>query len=483
LVTKQEIKEAKEIVRQLYKNSEGKPFDLTDGQAAIFIIIYKRKYPRVHIQAATRYGKSDTIAMAVLTRRATFPGKTAIVAGNKDKARIIMNYVISHIFDNNYQKLKFVMEPGETEERIRRFKNKDRINFDLGNGLLGEIFITTAVGALGLGANDVIEDESALISEQDHALVMRMLGDNPDNFLCKVGNPWDSEHFRKSFEDPQYKKIIIDYTQGIKEGRFTPAYIDEMRKQPFFDVLYECKFPKSGTMDEKGWVPLLTREEIERAMVDSSVEGFGVKKLGVDIAGGGRNFSVIVKRYTNIAKIVLRNQDPDTMNIAEVLISLMEKKERGKYDIYPRDVVIDKVGLGKGVYDIVNRECPGVWGISGAEEPTTLEEKERFVNLRAELFWKAREWILKGGKLEKNDAWYELTKIKYRTKLQGTKGKMIIISKEELAKEGIPSPDVADAFAMTFRTADIPKVDEEERELQEMRENGKFDPFNPFGEF
>jgi len=417
--------------------------------------------------------------MAVLTRRATFPGKTAIVAGNKDKARIIMNYAIGHIFDNNYQRLKFVMEPGETEERIRRYKNKDRINFDLGNGLLGEIFITTAAGALGFGANDVVEDESALITEQDHALVMRMLGDDPNSFLCKVGNPWESEHFRKSFEDPEYKKIIIDYRQGIKEGRFMPAYIDEMRKQPFFDVLYECKFPKSGTIDEKGWVPLLTREEIERAMVDP-VEGFGVKKLGVDVAGGGRNFSVIVKRHTNIAKIVLRNQDSDTMNLAETVINLMGKKERWRYDIHPSDVGIDSVGMGKGVYDIVNRECPGVWGINGAADPTTPQDKEKFVNLRAELFWKAREWILAGGKLERNDAWYELTKIKYRVKLEGTKGKMQIISKEEILKDGVPSPDVADAFSYTFRTPDIPRLDEEEEEMLRAKQDRSINPFDPF---
>jgi hypothetical protein len=201
------------------------------------------------------------------------------------------------------------------------------------------------------------------------------------------------------------------------------------------------------------------------------------------VAGGGRNFSVIVKRYTNIAKIALRNQDPDTMNLAESVISIMNKRreENWKYDFYPNDVGIDKVGLGKGVYDIVNRQCPGVWGINGADEPTDLVEKEKYTNMRAELFWKARQWILGGGKLERDDSWYELAKVKYRTKLQGTKGKMQIISKEELLQDGIQSPDVGDAFANTFRTADIPHQDEYEyeRERTETEKKG-FDPFNPF---
>lgn len=474
-----EMRQIKDLVRETYKNTKGEPFDLTDGQAEIFSLIFKRKYPRNQIQTHTRYGKSDVISMAVLLRASTFPEKWAIVAGNKDKARIIMQYAIGHIFDNPAIAKKFVMDPGDTEELIRRYRNKDRINFKLDNGLLGEIFITTAEGALGFGAPNIVEDESALISENDHALVMRMLGDQPENFLCKVGNPWTSEHFIKSFEDENYHKLIIDFSQGIREGRLTPAYVDEMKKQPFFDVLYECKFPKSGLADEKGWVQLFTRDEVERAMVDL-VEGFGVKKLGVDVAGGGRNFSVIVKRHTNIARVLLRNQNPDTMSLAEVVISLINKKEQWKYDIQPADVSIDKVGIGKGVYDIVNRQCPGVYGVSGAEEPTTPQDKEKFLNLRAELFWKAREWILGGGKLERNDGWYELTKIKYRTKLQGTKGKMQIISKEEMLKEGTISPDVADAFVMTFRSPDIVPLDPEELEMQRNKEDA-FNPFDPFG--
>jgi hypothetical protein len=33
---------------------------------------------------------------------------------------------------------------------------------------------------------------------------------------------------------------------------------------------------------------------------------------------------------------------------------------------------------------------------------------------KAQLYWKAREWILKGGKLIKNDAWNEALTIKYK---------------------------------------------------------------------
>jgi hypothetical protein len=479
--------EIKDKVKQTFKNSKGEPFILTDGQAELFALIYKKKYSRNHIETHTRYGKSDVISMAVLLRVANYAEKWAIVAGNKDKAGIIMSYAIGHIFDNAYIHKRFQMDPGENEENIRRYRNKSKINFNLaekrGDTKLGEMFITTAEGALGFGAPNVVEDEAGLISGKDHALVMRMLGDQPENFLVKIGNPWEMEHFRKSYEDPNYHKLTVDFKQGIKEGRLTPAYIDEMRKQPFFDVLYECKFPPSGMLDEKGWVQLLSKDEIDRAMIDHA-EGFGINKLGVDVAGGGRNFSVIVQRFTNVAKKIYKTKEPDTISLAEAVINTRTKNK----GMRPSDIFTDMVGIGRGMYDILNREMPGVYGLNGGSEPTTVEDKDKFVNLRAELFWKMREWIIGGGKLERDDDWYQLTKIKYRTKLEGRRGKLQIISKEELAHEGIDSPDVADALSMTFRTDDIPQqqtyfdtLDKEEKQyFIDKQEQREWDPMHPF---
>lgn len=469
------MEDTKELVKLLYKTEDGKPFEMTDSQILIFDAIFKKKHPRVHIETHTRFGKSETVSMAVLTRVATYPEKWSIVAGTKEKAGIIMSAIIRHIFDNEYTKSKFVMGKGESIESIRRYKNKDRINFNVGNGLLGEVYITTAQGAMGFGAPNIVEDESALISEKDHALVMRMLGDKTENFLCKIGNPWTSDHFVKSYEDPLYKKIIVDYHQGLKEGRLTQEYIEEMKKQPFFGVLYECKRPEEGSMDERGWIPLLTRTDIERAFVTES-KGFGINKLGLDIAGGGRNMSVAVQRHTNVARIIAKINDSDTMNFAELAINLREKLKISPYDMFT-----DSIGIGKGVYDILNRtkETAGIHGVQASSKPSLMEQ-ERFVNLRAEMYWKARQWILNGGKLIKDDDWYQLTKIRYRIKLEGTRGKMAMMSKEDMLKEGTESPDVADAFAMTFVTDDIPPMDPEVEAMIEREEDRKMQFGNPF---
>jgi hypothetical protein len=446
----EDLIEVKDIVKGLYKNDKGEPFELTDGQAGIFDLIYSKKHHRNHINTFTRYGKSEVVSMAVLTRVSTFPEKWAIVAGTADKARIIMANIIKHIFDNDYTRKRFVIDKGESEENIRRYKNKDRINFKLDNGLLGEVFITSAEGAMGFGASNVVEDEAALVSDNFHSYVMRMLGDQPENFLCKIGNPFDSKHFRASEKDPKYNHIKIDWRQGIAEGRLTEEYVEEMRHQANFGILYECEFPPEDVMDEHGWVQLLSKDDIDRAMVEpDSIQGFGITKSGADIAGGGKNFSVIVNRWTNMAQIVYKSNERDTMKIAEMVIDNMDA-----FNIDPRDTYGDIVGIGRGLCDIVRRVKPMFNGINFAT--TARDHPELYMNLRSQCYWKLREWILAGGKLVKNNAWYQLSNIYYRTKIDGTRGgKIQIMSKEEMLKRGIESPDECDALALTFVNPDV----------------------------
>lgn len=440
-----------ELVKKLYKNDKGQPFELTEGQIELFDLIFKRKHPRVHIETPTQYGKSDDISMGVLTRVATFPERWAIISHTKEKAQIIMNYAIKHIFDNDYTAKRFVLDKGETYEAIRRYRNKQKINFKLEKGLLSEMFIGTAKEAMGFGAPNVVLDEAALVTDAEEALVFRMTNAQPDNFYCVVGNPWESGHFRNSLKDPKYKKLVINWQQAVKEGRLTFEQVEEGKSRPFFDILYECKFPKLDSPDDKGWMPLLTRDDIDRAMIEDG-EGFGLNRLGNDVAGGGRNFSVVVQRRTNLAKILHRINIKDTIKFAEIILS-----EKLSNSVFNEEIYVDKIGIGRGVNDILNRksvknlETSDITGVNSAEK---AQDENRFFNLRAEMFWRMREWILAGGKLLKNEFWYELAKIYYKVSIEIKRGRLQIMSKEEMLKRGIESPDVADALALTFARAD-----------------------------
>lgn len=397
---------------------------------------------RIEIIASTQYGKSLTVGGAVAIRVSSFPEPWAIVAGTKEKARIIMDYIIMYSLNN--PAIRSQLPPKTSLDRMRQKRSQDRLSYRGG----GEVRVysadaskvtETSKSLMGFGSPNVIEDESGLIPDKLQATVMRMLGGHKDNFLVKIGNPFNRNHFLRTWQDDRYFKVFIDYKRALEEGRYSPEFIEEMRKEAMFDVLYECKFPEEGLVDEKGWLPLLTESEIERAFVD---EGYhlGVRKFGADVAGGGRNYSVVVERSQSVAQKIYKKTEPDTSNFGSAIGRLMILRNIADDGVY-----IDRVGIGKGLFDYMRKAKPHVNGVSAGMEPV---DKQRYINLRAEMFWRVREWVLAGGKLVKDEDWYQLTNVKY--KIDEVRGKLKIMSKEEMLKNGVDSPDVADALSLTF---------------------------------
>jgi phage terminase large subunit len=73
-----------------------------------------------------------------------------------------------------------------------------------------------------------------------------------------------------------------------------------------------------------------------------------------------------------------------------------------------------------------------------------------YMNLRAELWFKAKSWLEKlDCKLPKDERLQnELVVVRYG--FQTGSSKMKIESKDDIKRRGLQSPDVADAFVLTF---------------------------------
>jgi len=457
----------KRLVASRYRDYSGNPFQLTDGQEEIFEIIAKRKYPRTQCICYTQYGKSETVSMAVLTRITTFPEKWALVAPSHKKARIIMGALVSHTFDNEYTLAMLEIEKGERLEHIRRERSKDRMTFKHPDGSLGEVFTISSEGKrtkdlmdalMGFGAPNVIIDESSLIEDIQYAGIFRMLGGHEDNFLFEIGNPLRRNHFLKTSLDPLYHHINIDYEQGIREGRISREFIEEMRTKPMFAQLYENRFPPQDAVDSGGFAPLYTDTDLE-SRIKPKIELFGELRMGCDIAGEGSNYSVIVLRANNGAKILYREHTPDTMAFVSKIVELVKEHT-------PRRLYVDKVGIGKPVYDrlleipdMYDNEGSIVIGVIAGEKAT---DEENFFNKRAEMFWRQREWM-SSAHLE-GEGWLDLLDVRY--KVQSDK-KVKMKTKKEMMKEGIDSPDVADSLSLTFYEEEASNLAIANRQLQE----------------
>lgn len=413
---------------------------VTQGQILIFAALVLKKSNRISIITSTQYGKSLIVALACIILSCLDGELISIPAPTEDKAKIIMRYYLSHLGDHPlfYSKLerdskidKLLMET--TKDRLI-LKNKGGVfilSVQAGNAKKG------FEAAMGEGSKTVIQDESALIPDEIEATIFRMIAGKKDATYVKIGNPFYRNHFYKSSLDDHYLHIFIDYNQGLAEGRYTQEFIDEAKRKPLFDILYACQFPPEDKMGSDGYIRLLTDTEIQSVMrKDGSHAGY--KVLGVDPAAGGDNSTIVLKSGT-LQEVLFDQKLDDVMDlVGEVADSYRQNA--------CAHIVVDKSGIGQGVYDRLKELGFPVTGISFGES----SESDMFYNLKAELYWKEREWLLGGGRLFTYNGWHEFEVIKYKTK----DGKIIIQSKDELLRHGIQSPNCVDAAVLTMCVKD-----------------------------
>lgn len=185
-------------------------------------------------------------------------------------------------------------------------------------------------------------------------------------------------------------------------------------------------------MDEKGYIRLITDRELQACYQSGGIHS-GYKILGVDPAAGGDK-SAIVLRSGNLQQILFNQRLQDTMDLVSVIQDL--------YKEYQADyIVVDKTGIGQGLFDRLKQLDYPVRGVSFGEK----SEEDMFGNLKAEWHWRQRVWMLSGGRLVQDPGWNEFEYVKYKNK----DGKIIIQPKEELFRDGIASPNCVDAAVLT----------------------------------
>jgi hypothetical protein len=186
-------------------------------------------------------------------------------------------------------------------------------------------------------------------------------------------------------------------------------------------------------MDEKGYLRLISDRELQACYVQGG-EHSGYKIMGVDPAAGGDKSAIVVKSG-NLQEIVFNQRLQDTMDLVGVI---MDKAREYKIDY----IVIDKTGVGQGVFDRIKQLEYSVRGVSFGEK----SEDDMFANLKAEWHWRERTWLLSGGRLKQDIGWNEFEYVKYKNK----DGKIIIQPKEELFRDGLLSPNCVDAAVLTM---------------------------------
>ncbi len=452
------------------KTKEGINFNdqITPGQKEIGECILQRRSPdgknRIHVMAHTRYGKSLVVGACVAIRASAKKEPWAIVAPTKEQAQIIMDYVIFFAINDPLisQTLKTSAKQLKTEQMTQR-RSRNHITF-LGGG---EVRTYIAGSAMGQGCANIVLDEACLVDDDEESKVYRMLGDSTDNFIMKIGNPFENNHFKDDFLNEDYHHINIDIFRGIKEGRATEKHRRDVSKKPNYEVLYLNQFPDDEGKDKHGYLPLFTHKLISNAQIDpGSVEHLGNKILGGDGADGGANMSAIVLRSTSLAEVAFTTFEMRSGDFGTKCAEYRDECSKLCVDaLPPGNECVGRLRAAKET----KRKLVEV----NAGKPVDQDELEEyevaktFFNTRSYIFWKASQWLKAGGRLERHEDWKMLLSVKYKT----VNGKMQIVSKEELRKKyKVNDLGVADAFSFTFAPTDP----EEEYETPLMA-NGEVD--------
>lgn len=253
-----------------------------------------------------------------------------------------------------------------------------------------------------------------------------------------VKNMWVKRLFPKE-EKEQYEFVYVpalptDNPHLPKEYYTALESLPETQRQAYLEGNWDA-FDEE--MDEKGYLRLVNDRELQASMA-SGGDHSGYIVMGVDPAAGGDKSAIVIKS-ANLQQIVFNQKLQDTMNLVGVI---MAKATEYQVDY----IVIDRGGVGQGVYDRLKELDYSVRGVMFGEK----SEDDMFVNFKAELHWRERKWLLSGGRLISDVGWNEFEIVKYKNK----DSKILIQPKEELFKDGIPSPNCVDAAVLTMAVSD-----------------------------
>jgi phage terminase large subunit len=399
---------------------------------------YDRRGRRISIRSGHGVGKTTLLAwMAIHHILTRFPQKTVATAPTSSQLFDALAAELFGWINKLPAKLKALLDVKSDRVELLAAPDESFISFRTSRAEQPEALA-------GVHSENVllIGDEASGIPDPIfEAAAGSMSGHNATTILA--GNPVRSSGL---FYDTHHKLRDQWYTIRIScetSPRVSQDYVEDMKRRygersNAYRVRVLGEFPLA---DDDTVIPF----ELMEAALKRDVKPLAVRPVwGVDCARFGQDRSAIAKRKGNhLLEPVRAFHSLDTM---ELVGRIKAEWDMTPPSERPEDICVDVIGIGAGVVDRLRElKLPAV-GINVSESPAM---GDRFRNLRAELWWKGREWLAKRDSNMAGDEALgaELIAVKYKFT---SNGKIQIEAKEDIKKRGLPSPDLADAFMLTF---------------------------------
>lgn len=244
-----------------------------------------------------------------------------------------------------------------------------------------------------------------------------------------------------------------DYLRSIVEQYGEMSDIAKVRVRGMFPSASSKQFISSADVDAAA-ARTLRRDQYSFAPVI----------LGVDPAWTGEDEFVIYLRQGLCSRLLATWERND--NDVEMAQRVLHFEQEHRADA----VFIDQ-GHGTGIYS-----AGKTWGRGWQLVNFAAQSLDRgCLNKRAQIWKQMRDWLKEGGAIDPADdiLYQDLIGPELKSRLDG---KLQLESKEDMKKRGIPSPNRADALALTFAYPVIAKNNEIAQQGANMLQNN----YNPF---
>ena len=390
---------------------------------------------RVSIRSGHGVGKSTLDAWCVLWFMSTrFPCKVPCTAPTKHQIEDVLHAEIATWLNaNEFLKASFELKKerleliGAANESFAAFRTGSKANPDALQGFHSKNVLFVLDEASGID-DSVFEVAEGALSTPDARVLMT---GNPTR---RSGFFYESHHGDRA----SWHTLKVSCTDSSIAAL---DYVERMKRFGETSNIYRVRvlgeFPIS---DDDAVIPLETVE----AAVGREVETVKTAPVlwGLDVARFGDDRTALAKRKGNTLLGPIQSwRHLDLMQVAGRVKNEYEDARQK-----PELVLVDVIGLGAGVVDRLKELDVPVRGVNVAESASS---RERFMRLRDEVWFKGREWFASQevSMPDDPDLISELTQVGYRVE---STGKIRVDSKEQMKRDGRSSPDLADAFLLTF---------------------------------
>lgn len=404
------------------------------------------KYHRVAVKSGHGVGKSFTASVILawfVDTRKDLDALAVSTAPTQNQLGIIWEYVRDHhrkadlfgrvTLDNDYKGDDDSMramgrKPSSTNEHA--FQGQHRRNgvlaiIDEACGVPDSIFVGVDVITTG---------------KYDYCLAVG----NPDDINTPFGKIFKNETSSwhrmtiSSLDSPNFTGE--DFPEDAKGGLVTPEWV-ESRKIEWGEDSPRYKSKVLGEFSEDASSKMFSVGTLARGgYTELNISNDSTPILGCDIARMGEDYTVLYSYQDGIVRFVDKWAKADLYKTAERI-------RDHAWGIGAKEVRIDGVGVGAGVYDILPRISDGRFDVVGMIGNGASPDLDQWINIRA-YWWDNVRARMDRGEIDMDpediDLKNELGDVDYHFK--NARNALQVEKKDDIKQRTGKSPDFADAF-------------------------------------